>query len=384
MNSLLDCCFPKQEQDLQITDKEKKDFAPYSSDSDSNLKYSFKPNPNIINDNKYNLQFFKNLDHNIESEKREENKNTKENEKEEIICTSHINNNNINLNVKKQEEPLNETNSNREKMNNSSRLNYTEQSTEIFLNRTITQDDIDNGPTIIIKETEGNQLNNGAIEINACGCEIGSRKAKDGVTLFGPILTDEKNNIINDILIAPNFKDINSHLFVIYYREKKYYIRTYKDQFSNGLSVLLVRIKKVYPRKKSEMFMIGDLFFVFKVQIDKTIKKISITKLSCKRSPDEEKKTFDSESVLKEGNKITIGRDKKCTMSYSSDKSFSKIHSTIYYNKSKEMWEIQDGTDEKTSTNGVWVIPKHSMEIFDNMNFKIMGCSKFVINLYNK
>ena len=103
MNSLLDCCFPKQEQDLQITDKEKKDFAPYSSDSDSNLKYSFKPNPNIINDNKYNLQFFKNLDHNIESEKREENKNTKENEKEEIICTSHINNNNINLNVKKQD-----------------------------------------------------------------------------------------------------------------------------------------------------------------------------------------------------------------------------------------------------------------------------------------
>ena len=200
MNSLLDCCFPKQEQDLQITDKEKKDFAPYSSDSDSNLKYSFKPNPNIINDNKYNLQFFKNLDHNIESEKREENKNTKENEKEEIICTSHINNNNINLNVKKQEEPLNETNSNREKMNNSSRLNYTEQSTEIFLNRTITQDDIDNGPTIIIKETEGNQLNNGAIEINACGCEIGSRKAKDGVTLFGPILTDEKNNIINDFI----------------------------------------------------------------------------------------------------------------------------------------------------------------------------------------
>ena len=52
MNSLLDCCFPKQEQDLQITDKEKKDFAPYSSDSDSNLKYSFKPNSNIINNKK--------------------------------------------------------------------------------------------------------------------------------------------------------------------------------------------------------------------------------------------------------------------------------------------------------------------------------------------
>ena len=252
--------------------------------------------------------------------------------------------------------------------------------------KNLNQDDIDNGPTIIIKETEGNQLNNGSIEINAGGCEIGSRKAKDGVTLFGPILTDEKNIIINDILIAPNFKDINSHLFVIYYKkeERKYYIRTYKDQFSNGLSVLLVKINKYYPIKKSEMFMIGDLFFVFKVHVEKNIKNISITKLSCKRSPDEEKKTFDSESVLKEGNKITIGRDKKCTMSYSSDKSFSKIHSTIYYNKSKEMWEIQDGTDEKTSTNGVWVIPKHSMEIFDNMNFKIMGCSKFVINLYNK
>lgn len=269
---------------------------------------------------------------------------------------------------------------------NQNNLNYTEQSTEILLNKTITQNDIDSGPTLVIKEIEGNQLSQGSIELNAAGCENGERQAKDGVTLFGPTLTDEKNNIINDILIAPNFKDINSHFFVIYYRkeEKKYYIRTYKDQLSNGLSVLLVKIKKTFPIKKSEMFMIGDLFFVFKINISNSNKILSITKLSCKRSPEEEKKQFQSEKFMEVGKVVTIGRDKKSTMAYPNDKSFSKVHATIYFNTEINEWEIKDGTAEKSSTNGVWVIPKHSLEVYDNMTFKIMGYSKFMVTLISK
>ena len=314
------------------------------------------------------------------------NSKEKEEQKEEIgisITNSNLNSEKISQNEKKKAEQNKQINVSNTNQNN---LNYTEQSTEILLNKTITQNDIDSGPNLVIKETEGNQLSQGSIELNAAGCEIGERQAKDGVTLFGPTLTDEKNNIINDILIAPNFKDINSHLFVIYYRkdEKKYYIRTYKDQLSNGLSVLLVKIKKTFLIKKSEMIMIGDLFFVFLLNISNSYKILTITKLSCKRSPEEEKKLFTSEKFMEEGKVITIGRDKKSTMSYPNDKSFSKVHATIYFNTEINEWEIKDGTEEKSSTNGVWVIPKHSLEIYDNMTFKIMGCSKFLVTLISK
>ena len=87
---------------------------------------------------------------------------------------------------------------------------------------------------------------------------------------------------------------------------------------------------------------------------------------------------------MEEGKVITIGRDKKSTMSYPNDKSFSKVHATIYFNTEINEWEIKDGTEEKSSTNGVWVIPKHSLEIYDNMTFKIMGCSKFLVTLISK
>jgi hypothetical protein len=130
--------------------------------------------------------------------------------------------------------------------------------------------------------------------------------------------------------------------------------------------------------------MIGDLFFVFKVRTIENESQLTILKLSCKRSPEEEKYIFNSSDYLSDSAKpITIGRDKKCQIVYVNDKSFSKIHSSIIYNKNIKKWEIIDGTYEKNSTNGVWVIPKHSHEIYDGLTFKLMGYSKFVINVNN-
>ena len=135
------------------------------------------------------------------------------------------------------------------------------------------------------------------------------------------------------------------------------------------------------------MFMIGDLFFVFKVQIDKTIKKISITKLSCKRSPDEEKKTFDSESVLKEGNKITIGRD-NCTICID-NKYLSRIHCTISYDKYNKEWSIYDGNmTGRHSSHGTWLIlnsnSKYKLSNVDDLYEVRIGNSSFSIELLNE
>lgn len=289
-----------------------------------------------------------------------------------INTSSNINNNNICQSI-----PINANNI----------THYSEQSTEIMLNQTITMEDIQQNQTLTITEKEGNQLKSIPLQINAAGYPESARKANDGVTLFGPRLKDEHNVVINDIEIASNLKDIYKHIFTIYYKKqvKKYYIRTYKEQLDNGLSVLLVKIKKTFPIKLKEIFMIGDLFFVFKVRTIENESQLTILKLSCKRSPEEEKYIFNSSDYLSDSAKpITIGRDKKCQIVYVNDKSFSKIHSSIIYNKNIKKWEIIDGTYEKNSTNGVWVIPKHSHEIYDGLTFKLMGYSKFVINVNNE
>ena len=42
---------------------------------------------------------------------------------------------------------------------------------------------------------------------------------------------------------------------------------------------------------------------------------------------------------------------------------------------------INGGTEKKKSTNGVWLVPNKSYEIYDGINFKILGCSKCVIRI---
>lgn len=52
--------------------------------------------------------------------------------------------------------------------------------------------------------------------------------------------------------------------------------------------------------------------------------------------------------------KFTIGRDAKCNISFPGNKSYSKVHSTIFYDEDINSWKIIDGNLEKNSTNGVW------------------------------
>jgi len=66
---------------------------------------------------------------------------------------------------------------------------------------------------------------------------------------------------------------------------------------------------------------------------------------------------------------VTIGRS-KCSISL--DFSFlSKRHCQIVYNKIEGVWEIGDGYNGKSSTNGTWLLLNSKFEISDTTHVKI-------------
>lgn len=273
--------------------------------------------------------------------------------------------------------------------------------------------EIDNlrGPRFCVNEINSNhgiQLPEGSIRISPRGYINGLRNAKDGITYFGPSMEDENNNIIVDVEICQHLREkIKTYLFLIYYlqEQKKYYIRSSTEAL--GLILVKVQEKERYDLTRNELVMMGDLFFYFKVFIDdKGLHVLEIIKLSSKKSPSEdcyrfEETYFESQSINEpsadssgmeekdeeeeeEGeeinNLITIGRGENCTINFPKNKNFSKIHCCITYDNTENVFYFVDGNFNISSTNGIWIIPKHSMEIHDKMVFKIVGHSKFVID----
>jgi hypothetical protein len=55
----------------------------------------------------------------------------------------------------------------------------------MYSNRVISDDEIRNGPYLIIEELEGDILKNNKLKINAGGLTTSMRKEKDGLTFFG-------------------------------------------------------------------------------------------------------------------------------------------------------------------------------------------------------
>ena len=66
-----------------------------------------------------------------------------------------------------------------------------------------------------------------------------------------------------------------------------------------------------------------------------------------------------------------------------SNKAFSKVNTTINYSKSKGGWIVNDG-GESPSTNGTWIMLRHSFELNDGCEFKTITNSKFKIEFAQK
>lgn len=53
-------------------------------------------------------------------------------------------------------------------------------------------------------------------------------------------------------------------------------------------------------------------------------------------------------------NSLTIGRDRKCDISFVGDKGFSRVQCRLIYDKDLKIWSIKDGAINMPSTNGTW------------------------------
>lgn len=194
----------------------------------------------------------------------------------------------------------------------------------------------------------------------------GHRNRSDGIALFGLGKIDN-----NDFTFTSKTNKVNiDHLFFIYYciDKRTYNIKTYTMTPYNF--IFLVQINRYYEITKEEYFMLGDAFFIMTPEDN----KISI--FSYKNGKVTKEKEF---IANEEDESFTIGRSIICDLPYKDDKSFSKVHCTIKFINSR--WWIIDGTEKKKSTNGIWLVPNKSYEIYDGIQFKILGSSKCVIRI---
>lgn len=76
--------------------------------------------------------------------------------------------------------------------------------------------------------------------------------------------------------------------------------------------------------------------------------------------------------------KITIGRESTCSLPFTSEINISKIQCTFEYIQASKSWMIYDG-GRKASTNGTWIMPRHSVDITQGCTFKLFGSSKFAL-----
>ena len=290
-----------------------------------------------------------------------------------------MNENNINENNKREnDENKNEGEENKEEnklnIDNINEDNKDEALQLINSNREITEEEINSCPILILKEQDGKLLQGKEITINASGM-IGGRNLKDGVSIFGKKNNNNENFKLDFEL---NYEEnLNyPYIFAIYYQRefKNYSLRAFSGKESDN-RILYVKLNNNYslPLKQKEIFSAGNIVFQV-TPIENN--KIEVLNLSKKNEEEEQKKIFDPNEIKE----ISIGRDKKCDLSFPKDKSFSRIQTTFLFDDDKKEWIIIDGSKTKSSTNGTWIFGTHSFEIKDQLMVEILN-SKIIFSL---
>lgn len=256
----------------------------------------------------------------------------------------------------------------------------------------IIPDDINNTiPNLIIEDKSNHKILNNKIIISPQGFKESPRYNSDGFVFFGTTNADTCNNKINDVILNVNNSNKTSNsenntLFIIYFhlKKKKYYIRKTIEHSDKLNCNFLLKVTSPYKLSDKDVIIINSQIFFINILNNITNEQennmLQITQLKSPKNEKESKPIIFKPSV----NKITIGRDKRCSISFENDKSFSKIHSTIYYDSDCNNWFIIDG-GEKESLNGTWCIPKHSVELNQNTEIKLLEFnSKLSITFVSK
>jgi hypothetical protein len=76
-------------------------------------------------------------------------------------------------------------------------------------------------------------------------------------------------------------------------------------------------------------------------------------------------KTFSKDHKL-----VKIGRNRDNDIQLE-NYAYSRIHSTFFYNPADESWYVQDGIENRTSTNGTWIYLDWPWKIEESASFRI-------------
>ena len=228
---------------------------------------------------------------------------------------------------------------------------------------------------LTIKNVIGNLFKeNFLITINEYGIESFTplRRKYDGVTKFGPLGYDKEGKPINDfqIIIPENLKNEIETLFMIEYdnvKQKYVLIPNYLDE--NQELNIFIKLEKRLPIEHNYTFSLGEVHFSVEPKSGGAIEL------------EMNMENGESESYLFGMTKeiVKIGRCKKCDIILKS-LAYSRVQTTLYYNKEENIWYIQDGFDEKKSMNGTWLYINVPWEISIDTQVRV-GQSLLVLNV---
>ena len=197
---------------------------------------------------------------------------------------------------------------------------------------------------------------------------------REGNTIFGynklsSMDNSDYNKLSNsktaDIYLPLNLPvDSEIPLFKIYFDTVKslYYFKSIDSHPSVLIQVKLNPIGK-WEIKKNDRFLLGDMVF----KIDPSNEELTVTRLVTKRYNEKITKTFYLEN---DGDNISIGRGKNCSMSLNSGL-LSRVHASVIYCENDEKWELRDGEINKPSSNGCYIFTSNQVAVYDGLEIKI-------------
>lgn len=243
-------------------------------------------------------------------------------------------------------------------------------------NRIVPESEILSGPLLSIEEGNNTSiLNHNKLMINPGGL-LGGRKNKDGVTYFTLSTSPEESNgsIYTDFALNLKIDEkkaetVDDFIFIIFYKvETKNYFIKFSDNDKINEEIMLHLIGNMQiPLNHTEMIFFGKQLFQLKPN-NKT-GSIKVIKLSEKENQNDNAYEFSYKNDT-----ITIGRGENCDI-YLSDceADVSKVQCSLQYSAEDKQWMLRDGTGEKKSTNGTWLICSHSYPLYNDMEIEIFS-----------
>ena len=210
----------------------------------------------------------------------------------------------------------------------------------------ITDIEVQSSKILELIDIDGNAIQEKRLLINASGLiKGGFRNANDGFTFFGLSKKSRGVIVINDYVLNINSKYNIGTVFKIFYNrtDKKYYLSC--DAVEDDMIILFIRISKAFKLFKKHIISLGEVHISCETDQNNNL-KIDIVY----GNEDVKSKTFSK------------GKDKTVRIGRGKDNEivlenyvFSRVHTSFFYSIIDDSWHVQDGIEDKKSTNGTWL-----------------------------